>query len=196
MICGPNGSGKTTLLRVLSTAMLPSAGTLDLFGGVSREAARARLGLLSHADYHYDDLSALENLLLAARISPRATDPLQVLARVGLQARAHDRVRTFSAGMRKRLALARVLWKAPDLVLLDEPYGQLDPAGMKLIDGLIDELRATGTTLLISTHQVARVAPRCGHALLLQDGRKIWSGPAPEATAQAAQLFGITDNDA
>lgn len=187
MLFGANGAGKTTLIRLLGTALRPSLGTLRLFGGPA-PAARARIGMLSHADHHYDDLSAAENLRLGAMLSDpaRVARIPAVLAEVGLGARADDAVRGFSAGMRKRLAFARLLLKDPELILLDEPYAQLDPAGHELVDRLLRGWRTAGRTVLVSTHQVARVATLCEEAVQLERGVVAWRGPAAEAPLHLA----------
>lgn len=183
---GANGAGKTTLLRVLGTALRPTVGTVTLFGG-SPWDARSRTSLLSHADHHYDELTARENLRLAVTLGPRplSADGVDaVLAEVGLTGRADEPVRGFSAGMRKRLAFARLLVKGAELVLLDEPYAQLDPAGHAFVDRLIRRLRAGGSTVLVSTHQVTRVAALVEDGLLLDHGRVAWVGPAADAPAR------------
>ncbi len=185
LVLGANGSGKTTLIRLLGTALTPSAGTLKLFGG-DAEAARPRVGMVSHADHHYDDLSARENLLVGASLSPRPGSSVDAaLAAVGLDSRANDIVRTFSAGMRKRLSFARLLWKKPELVLLDEPYAGLDPAGGRFVDQLVRDLRAAGSTVVFSTHQVERGAALCDEAVLLEAGRVKWRGNAADALEHA-----------
>lgn len=183
MIFGSNGSGKTTLIRLLGTALRPTSGRIELFGRAPEDdGVRARVAMLSHVDHHYDDLSALENLELAASLGPpRAGDPIEQLRAVGLEDRAGDLVRSFSAGMRKRLAFARLLWKRAELVLLDEPYAGMDPAGQALVDTLIGSLRATGTTVVLSTHQVDRGAGLCDEAVLLRAGRATWTGQAADA---------------
>ncbi len=170
LVYGPNGAGKTTLLRVLASALEPTSGSVSLYGQPAI-SQRARIGLLSHADGHYDDLSGADNLRVASRLGRLAGDVEAALERVGLAQRAQDLVRTYSAGMRKRLAFARLLLKAPDLVLLDEPYAALDTEGQGLVDELLAELRARGATVMVSTHQVARVAPRCDGALVVENGR-------------------------
>jgi len=191
MLFGSNGAGKTTLIRLLGTATRPSLGTLRLLGGPA-EDARPRVGLLSHADHHYDDLTARENLHLAARLPTTADrrrtdeDVARTLVEVGLAGREDHAVRGFSAGMRKRLAFARILLKRPDLVLLDEPYAQLDPEGHTFVDLLLGRLRAAGTTLVVSTHQVTRVAPLCDDAVRLGGGKVTWAGPASDAPGQLA----------
>ena len=185
MLCGPNGAGKTTLIRLLGTALSPTAGTLDVFGLPTNEGIRRRVGMLSHADHHYDELTARENLQLAHDLGAASAPVLETLARVGLAERADDAVRGFSAGMRKRLAFGRLLARNPELVLLDEPYAGLDPSGAAFVDDLVRGWRAAGTTVVVSTHQVQRVAPLCDGAVVLAAGRIAWTGPAVDALAHA-----------
>lgn len=187
MLAGRNGSGKSTLLRVLATALRPDHGEVRVAGhDVRRELERVRraVALLGHQSYLYEALSARENLEIAASFLGRRADPA-LLARVGLEARADDPVASFSAGMRKRLALARVLLQAKPIVLLDEPYGELDPPGFALLDGVVGELRASGATVIMATHLVDHGRKLCDHALLLEAGRLAWSGPAAAMPAEA-----------
>jgi heme exporter protein A len=184
MVAGSNGSGKSTLLRTLATAIRPDGGSARVGGfdvATEREDVRKLVALLSHATYLYDSLTARENLSVVADhlARPRA-DVAALLDRVGLGRRADDPVATFSAGMRKRLSFARVLLQEPRVVLLDEPYGQLDPAGFALVDDVIRELKARGTTVLIATHQLARGSTIADEALLLEAGRVAWRGKAAE----------------
>ena len=144
MLAGRNGSGKSTLLRVFSTLLRPDHGQLRLFGRDPRQEAdevRRRTALLGHRTFLYEPLTALENLELWARLLGKDASRSALadrLSEVGLAERAHDPVAGFSAGMRQRLALARVLLKDAELVLLDEPYGHLDPPGFRLVDGLLE----------------------------------------------------------
>ncbi len=186
MLFGANGAGKTTLIRVLGTALRPTAGTVRIFGEAPSDAIRPRVGMLSHADGHYDDLTAEENLALAAGLGTPTRTVADVLEQVGLAGRTRDGVGTFSAGMRKRLAFARLLLKDPDLVLLDEPYAQLDPAGHAFVDGLLADLRARGKTVVVSTHMVERVARLCEDAVQMTNGRISWAGAAAAAPARDA----------
>jgi heme exporter protein A len=154
-------------------------------------AARRRLALLSHRTHLYSELTALQNLSSAADISGRQDADLPgLLARVGLQGRGHDAVRTYSAGMRKRLAFARLLLQDPQLVLLDEPYGQLDPDGFELVDELIRRLQDEGRTVILSTHLVDRAAPLLQSGLVLVDGRVRWVGAAEDLPAAMARVSG------
>src|SRR6185503_2302181 len=141
MIAGRNGAGKSTLLRVLATAIRPDSGTASVGGfDVVRQRADVRklTAILSHQNYLYESLTAKENLQVTAdHLGVRRDGVGALLAQVGLDARADDPVSTFSAGMRKRLSFARVLLQAPRVVLLDEPYGALDPPGFDLVDQVI-----------------------------------------------------------
>jgi len=176
LLTGHNGSGKTTLLKVLSTTIAPSLGAVKVFGSdakVDREAIRRRVALLSHANYLYEDLSAEQNLRLLARLlgdDAQAQVPT-LLDKVGLKARAAHAVREFSAGMRKRLAVARLLLKRPQLALLDEPFGELDPAGIAQMEGIIRDLKTGGTTLVLATHLVEQGQALCSRRLHLSEGR-------------------------
>lgn len=182
MVAGHNGSGKSTLFRVLSTIIRPDGGSATV-GGLDvvrdRDQIRQSLALLSHASYLYESLTARENLEVVARFLGKK-DVMTSLTRVGLASRADDPVHTFSAGMRKRVSFARIFLQEPDVVLLDEPYGQLDPAGFALVDEVVRELKARGATVLMATHQVGHVASVADRAILLEQGRVTWSGPAEE----------------
>lgn len=185
LVAGPNGAGKTTLLRILAATLRPTSGSLRIFGQPA-EQARARIGLLSHKTHLYTDLSCLENLRVAATLGGRVPDPARLealLERVGLGGRGDTKVRECSAGMKKRVAFARLLEKDPEIVLLDEPYGQLDPLGFAFVDGLIAELAASGKTLLMSTHLVHRAAPLLRSGLVLVDGKTAWVGASADIPA-------------
>jgi heme exporter protein A len=164
-LLGPNGAGKTTLLRILATAITPSFGRAEVDGlDVSHDPqlVRGRIAYLSHATGLYDDLTAGENLAFAATMlglqSPeRERRQTAVLAEVGLDAVADQRVRTLSAGMRRRLALGRLILAGPSLILLDEPYASLDLDGMALVDRLLAAWREVGATVLVASHAVERL---------------------------------------
>lgn len=155
-IMGHNGSGKSTLLRVVATALRPSVGEGWVLGRhLVREAQEVRrlVGFLAHAPGLYDDLTAWENLRFAVRMlgqSEAGIDP--ALERVGLAKERNERVRGFSAGMQRRLALARLTLAQPRLLLLDEPYNNFDAAGIELVNDVIHEIRARGGAVLVVLH--------------------------------------------
>ena len=177
LLTGHNGSGKTTLLRVLATAVRPSAGRVQVLGlDTAREPdkVRAQVGLLSHAHFVYEDLSALENLAVLARLlGEPQTAATAALERVSLSPKDDRPVRTYSAGMRRRLALARLFLKQPAVALLDEPFVELDPNGVSELEARIRELRSAGTTLVLATHHIEQGLQLCTDRLHLEQGRSI-----------------------
>ncbi|MCB9662754.1 MAG: heme ABC exporter ATP-binding protein CcmA [Alphaproteobacteria bacterium] len=184
LLLGPNGSGKTTLLRCLATALKPHHGTATFEGTdlwAARHALRDRIALLSHATRLYEDLSAAQNLSCWAAMGDYRPDVPALLHRVGLDGTGSKPVRAFSAGMRRRLALALALVKQPRLVLFDEPFSALDPQGREVVGGVLDELRGQGATLVLSTHHASLGARFCTRAVRLEAGRIAWTGPAAEA---------------
>jgi len=194
-LVGPNGSGKTTLLKILATAANPTRGDAVIFGASIRSQAdtvRRRVGLCVPQSYLYGELSGLENLRFAAVMYGLALTEGRLrekLGAVGLARAADARARTYSQGMLQRLALARAMLHEADLVLLDEPYTALDPAGQLLIDGILGSLRAGGRTVIMATHQVERALAHCDRAVALDGGRVVYDGPSqglPLAVASPA----------
>jgi heme exporter protein A len=179
LLTGHNGSGKSTLLKLLATASAPTFGKLTILGfdaAEQKEQIRRRVALLSHASFLYEDLTAEQNLVLLARLLG-IVDPVgsakAIIERVGMTKRADNAVRTFSAGMRKRIAIARLLLKKPDLALLDEPFGELDPEGIAVMEKFIHELRATGTTVVLATHLIEQGLTLTDARLHLAEGRTL-----------------------
>ncbi len=199
MVTGRNGSGKTTLLRVLATALRPDLGSVSIHGhDVSREREQARrlTALLGHRTHLYEPLTALENMAVAARfLGTDASRPvlLERLDEVGLGDRADDLVQTFSAGMRQRLSLARALQQDARVLLLDEPYGHLDPPGFSMVDGLLQRLRRNGATVLMATHLVARGRGLCDRALVLDAGHLIYAGPVSGMPSSHSDEAGLAE---
>ena len=194
MVAGRNGAGKSTLFRVLSTAIRPDRGTATI-GGFDivrhRYDVRKVTAMLAHQSYLYEALTAKQNLeIVADHLGVSREGMGDLLEQVGLSSRADDAVSTFSAGMRKRLSFARVLLQKPSVVLLDEPYGALDPPGFDLVDRVILALKKRGTTILMATHQWERGAKLSDRALVLDQGRVTWQGPAAEALAHEPKDVG------
>jgi heme exporter protein A len=182
VVFGPNGAGKTTLLRLLATLLRPHAGRARVLG---RElpgegwAVRGRIGLLAHEPLVFADLSARENLRFHARLHRvGAARVEEVLEQVGLTARADDRVHTFSRGMVQRLSVARTVLHDPELLLLDEPRANLDPAAAELVEPLIGA--ASGRTRVVTSHDPAGGLAEADLALGLRGGRAALLAPADE----------------
>ena len=175
-LLGPNGAGKTTLMRIVATAIRPSYGSAMVDGmDLARHAdlVRERVAYLSHATGLYDDLTARENLAFAATLlatPDRGARVERALGDIGLLDRAGDRVRDFSAGMRKRLALGRILLGSASLVLLDEPLAALDDNGMGLVEQLLAAWHDAGVTVLIASHATERLEPFLDGRIVLERG--------------------------
>ncbi len=176
-LVGPNGAGKTTLLKVVATLLKPSAGDAIVMGHSVRESPdeiRLRTGLFTVRGYLYDDLTARENLDFTTRMAGLKADreaALAVLERVGLADVADQRVRTFSTGMRKRLALAQLLVRPLEVALMDEPYSGLDAEGTALVDAIVREFKDGGTTVLLASHQDGEAVRAAEQTAVLHKGR-------------------------
>ena len=160
LVRGPNGAGKSTLLRVIATAISPTFGSGSVLGydlSSGRDEIRRRVELLGHRTRLYEDLSGRENLRFACVLHGLDTEGIaQAVERVGLEDAADDRVRTYSQGMRQRVAVARALLRAPELLLLDEPYAGLDPEAKDVVDQAVVEAQQNGRTVVVATHDLAR----------------------------------------
>ncbi len=173
VVLGPNGAGKTTLLRILATLLRPSGGEAVVLGcALPREAwkLRGRIGYLGHEPLLYRDLSGRENLRFQARLhgirGERAEARIaELLAAVGMERRADERIAELSAGMRQRLSIARCVLHEPELLLLDEPDSNLDAEGREVARALIGP--GSGRTRVIVTHDPERFLPEADQVLRL-----------------------------
>jgi heme exporter protein A len=190
VLLGGNGAGKTTLLRILATLLRPSAGALTIDGmDALRNPERARLaiGMVGHGSYVYADLTALENLRFwtvmegvdAAR--PRL---LAALQQVELDAVAHERARTFSAGMKRRLALARVLLGGARLLLLDEPFTELDQRGRKWLGEFLLAFKTGGGSVVVATHSFGSGLGVADRVAILAGGRIALDRPCQDLSRE------------
>ncbi|HEV2427119.1 MAG TPA: heme ABC exporter ATP-binding protein CcmA [Acidimicrobiales bacterium] len=176
VVTGPNGAGKTSLLALLAGLLPLTSGSavvagVDLAGGDAREL-RARVGWLGHEGSFYDDLSTRENLTFAARALGRPRSSVDdALERVSLTRRADSPAKRLSAGQRRRLALAWLLVRRPELWLLDEPYASLDDEGRGFFDHLVGDVVAAGATVVVSAHDPLRSAHLAPRTVALAGGR-------------------------
>jgi heme exporter protein A len=191
-VLGRNGAGKSTLLRILATLLRPHHGEVAVLGEPLPKrafAVRARLGLLAHEPLLYRDLSGRENLRYHARLYRLPDERVeQVLEAVRMEARADDPVRLLSRGMVQRLAVCRAVLHDPELLLLDEPRANLDPAATELVEPLIG--REAGRTRVLTSHDPQAALAEADLALGLRDGRPAWLGPAAAITPeQVRELY-------
>ncbi len=163
-LLGPNGAGKTTFLRIMASLSRPTMGSVNIAGYSlpgQASAVRRRLGVVSHLPLLYGDLTAEENLRFYARMydvpdsNKRITDVLDL---VGLLSRRRDLVRTFSRGMQQRLAIGRAVLHDPEVMLFDEPHTGLDQDACLMLDRVLSEVAARGRTVVMTSHDLARVA--------------------------------------
>jgi len=185
-LLGSNGAGKTTLLRILATLLRPTSGAL-LVAGVDPtrepETARAAIGMVGHGAWVYEDLTALENLRFWAVMGGQAAEPATLraaLEAVDLGASAEQRARTFSAGMKRRLALARVLLGRARLLLLDEPFTGLDRAGRKWLAEFLLGFKSRGGAFVVATHSFDAGLGVGDRVAILSGGRIVLDRPAAE----------------
>lgn len=189
VLLGANGAGKSTLLRLIAGLTQPTRGAVTVFGSAPRDA-RGRIGYMAHNSMLYDELSALENLQYFAAIRKQegcncVASPEMALRAVNLDPALRRPVGQFSQGMRQRAAFAQVLQSDPDLLLLDEPFSNMDSATIDAMVALLADFRTwptttgAGRTIILTTHQPERAAPLADRTLELSAGElKVISRPA------------------
>jgi heme ABC exporter ATP-binding subunit CcmA len=173
VLIGENGAGKSTLLRVLAGLLRPSFGTVTVFGGLDPHEARARIGYMSHAPMLYDELTAVENLRYFSSLYPGRSSlaPAEALHQVGLDPELTRSLGQYSQGMRQRTSLARVLLPVPELLLLDEPFSNMDAESVAQMVELLAGFRQSNRTIVITTHQREHAAPIADWVLALKAGK-------------------------
>ena len=186
---GPNGSGKSTTIRMILGLVRPTSGEVRIFGRpATSPEERSKMAGFVEAPGFYEYLSARDNLRLLAAADRRGdkTPPLQrVLEISGLSDRARDRVRTYSQGMKQRLAIAAALLREPEFLVLDEPTNGLDPGGMRDIRALVRRLSGEGLTIFLSTHMLAEVEQLCNRVAVVGHGRLLAEGGLAEIAEHA-----------
>jgi heme ABC exporter ATP-binding subunit CcmA len=176
-LLGGNGAGKTTLLKIVATVLRPTAGQVFVTGRDAvrdAERVRAHIGFAGHGAWVYDDLTATENLRFWATLGGRAAsdaDLAAALAAVDLDRTGSARVRTFSAGMKRRLSLARLTLFQPAVLLLDEPFGGLDQRAKKWLEGQLEAFKSRGGALLMVTHSFGKELGVADRIAILAGGR-------------------------
>jgi len=176
-LLGPNGSGKTTLLALLLEVIHPSGGSFTWFDGAEGPRVRKRIGALLETPNFYPYLNADQNLALVALIKGVENPPLDTLLDlVQLRERRRSPFKTYSLGMKQRLALAACLVGDPDVLILDEPTNGLDPEGMVEVRHIIQKIAAQGKTILLASHMLDEVEKICSHVAIIKKGRLLATG--------------------
>ncbi len=204
-ILGPNGSGKTTTLGMLLDVINPSSGSYSWFGNKSNTENRQQIGSILETPAFYPYLSAIDNLKIIAEIKSAGYDSIdELLTLVGLYERRHSTYRTFSLGMKQRLALASALLNDPRVMILDEPTNGLDPRGIAEIRDLIRSIANKGKTIILASHLLDEVQKVCSHFAVLNKGKLLYSGLVNDvsgdeqrielAAEDVNQLFALLEN--
>ncbi|HXZ27078.1 MAG TPA: heme ABC exporter ATP-binding protein CcmA [Terriglobales bacterium] len=188
-VFGENGAGKSTLLRVMAGLTHPTSGTVALLGSTELREVTAQLGYMAHAPLLYDELSGMENLLYFAGLYGAAapTRCAQAMEEVGLDPALARPAGQYSQGMRQRLSLARALLHDPKLLLLDEPFSNVDVTSARAMAKLLGARRDRGLTIFLVTHQVAHAEGIADESLWLAAGRLAARAPGTAAARLGAQ---------
>ena len=188
-ILGPNGSGKTTTLAILLDVVNADSGTFEWFGEKSGADQRKKIGAILEEPIFYPYLSGLDNLQLTAKIKNSTYDKIpEVLELVELYDRRNDKFRTYSYGMRQRLAIAGALLNDPEVLILDEPTNGLDPQGIAEIRQLIRKIASQGITILLASHLLDEVQKVCSHVAILQKGKKLVAGSVEDVLQETKRV--------
>jgi len=194
-ILGPNGSGKTTTLGALLDVICPDSGTFSWFGGLPEKAQRKKIGAILEVPLFYPYLSGKQNLQIIAKIKDLPGDDIDhALKAVDLYDRRDSRFKTYSLGMKQRLAVAATLIGNPEVLILDEPTNGLDPRGIAEIRNIIIEVASRGVTIILASHILDEVQKTCTHMAVLERGKKLFSGHVDEVLNDAQWVELAADN--
>jgi ABC-type multidrug transport system ATPase subunit len=194
-ILGPNGSGKTTTLGALLDVIRPDSGTFSWFGGLPEKAQRKKIGAILEVPLFYPYLSGEQNLRMIAKIKDLPGDDVDdALKSVDLYDRKDSRFKTYSLGMKQRLAVAATLIGKPEVLILDEPTNGLDPRGIAEIRNIILDVASKGVTIILASHILDEVQKTCTHMAVLEKGKKLFSGPVDEVLNVAQWVELAADN--
>ena len=184
-ILGPNGSGKSTTLGIILNVVNKTSGEFSWFdGAISTHQALKRVGAIIERPNFYPYMSAVENLKLVCKIKEIPFDKIdEKLKQVNLYERRNSKFKTYSLGMKQRLAIASALLNDPEILILDEPTNGLDPQGIHEIRSIIQRIAAHGTTILLASHLLDEVEKVCTHVVVIREGIKLYSGRVDQMTS-------------
>lgn len=196
-ILGPNGSGKSTTLGIVLNVVNSTSGSFSWFdGNTSTHEALKKVGAIIERPNFYPYMTAIQNLKLVCKIKEvpeeRIKDKLEL---VGLWERKDSKFRTYSLGMKQRLAIASALLNDPEILILDEPTNGLDPQGIHQIREIIKKIASEGTTILLASHLLDEVEKVCSHVVILRKGKKLYSGSVDGMLASFGFFELKTDNN-
>ncbi len=184
-ILGPNGSGKSTTLGIILNVVNKTSGSFSWFDGkLSTHQALKKVGAIIERPNFYPYMTAIQNLKLVCKIKEIPFDKIEEnLKRVNLYERRYSKFKTYSLGMKQRLAIASALLNDPEILILDEPTTGLDPQGIHEIRKIITDIATKGTTILLASHLLDEVEKVCSHVVVIREGLKLYSGRVDEMTA-------------
>ncbi|MCH3885426.1 ABC transporter ATP-binding protein [Tenacibaculum aquimarinum] len=184
-ILGPNGSGKSTTLGIILNVVNRTSGDFSWFDGtLSTHEALKKVGAIIERPNFYPYMTATQNLQLICKIKGVSYDKIdEKLKTVNLFERKNSKFKTYSLGMKQRLAIASALLNDPEILILDEPTNGLDPQGIHEIRQIIQEIAGNGTTILLASHLLDEVEKVCSHVVVIRNGVKLYSGRVDEMTA-------------
>ena len=197
-ILGPNGSGKTTTLGMILSIINPDSGNYSWFGNPPSKENRKRVGSIVEVPYFYPYLSGLQNLKLFADIKGASYEGIDTALKiVDLTERQKSRFKTYSLGMKQRLAIAAAILGKPEVLILDEPTNGLDPQGIAEIRNLIHKIAQEGITIILASHLLDEVQKICSHVCVLEKGKNIFSGKVEDVLNESEVVeVGSEDLDA
>ncbi|PIB28077.1 ABC transporter ATP-binding protein [Maribacter sp. 4U21] len=195
-ILGPNGSGKSTTLGIVLNVVNKTTGNFSWFdGNTSTHDALKKVGAIIERPNFYHYMTAVQNLKLVCKIKEVSNDKIEEkLALVGLLERKNSTFKTYSLGMKQRLAIASALLNDPEILILDEPTNGLDPQGIHQIREIIKKIASQGTTILLASHLLDEVEKVCSHVVILRKGEKLYSGRVDGMLASHGFFELKTDN--
>ena len=195
-ILGPNGSGKSTTLGIILNVVNKTSGEFSWFdGNLSTHQALKKVGAIIERPNFYPYMTAIQNLSLICKIKDISTEKInEKLMIVNLFERRNSKFKTYSLGMKQRLAIASALLNNPEILILDEPTNGLDPQGIHEIREIIQKIAKNGTTILLASHLLDEVEKVCSHVVVIREGVKLYSGRVDEMSASHG-LFELNTNE-
>ncbi len=189
-ILGPNGSGKSTTLGIILNVVNKTSGSFSWFDGtMSTHQALKKVGAIIERPNFYPYMTAVQNLELVCKIKEISYDRInETLQLVNLYERRNSTFKTFSLGMKQRLAIASALLNNPEILILDEPTNGLDPQGIHEIREIIKNIAQQGTTILLASHLLDEVEKVCTHAVVIQQGKMLYAGRVDEMTSSYGHI--------